>query len=86
MTSPLSTIVLLADRPNLARKWAVLHWREWGDEPGREQLSWWVDDASRAIQSMRVPVAFIALGHQDEVLGGVGLHEFDLEERRDRTP
>lgn len=86
MTSSISAITLLADRPDLAAKWAELHWREWGNEAGREELSWWVDDASQAVRRTNVPVALIALGHDDEVLGGVGLHQFDLEERRDRSP
>lgn len=86
MTVSISTITLLADRPDLAAKWAELHWREWGDEPGREQLSWWVEEASKSVQRTRAPAAFIALGADDEVLGGVGLAQFDLEERRDRSP
>jgi len=86
MNSSIFNIILLADRPDLATKWAELHWREWGDEPGREELSWWLDDAAQAVQRGRVPVAFIALDGRDEVLGGVGLHQFDLAERRDRSP
>jgi GNAT superfamily N-acetyltransferase len=34
----------------------------------------------------RVPLAFMALGEDDTALGGVALHPFDLEERRDRSP
>lgn len=86
MSSSISTITLLTDRPDLAARWAELHWREWGDEPGREELSWWVEDATRATGRTTVPVAFLALGAHNEVLGGVGIHEFDLEERRDRSP
>lgn len=89
MTASISAITLLADRPDLAAGWAELHWREWGiggNEPGREELSWWVNDAMQAINRTNVPVAFLALGPNDEVLGGLGLHQFDLEERRDRSP
>lgn len=89
MTSSLAGITLLADRPDLATEWAELHWREWGSgsiEPGRKELSWWVDDASKAIGRTHVPAAFIALGHTGEVLGGVGLHQYALDERRDRSP
>lgn len=86
MSLPISAFTLLADRPDLAAQWAELHWREWGAAPGREELSWWVADASRAMQRMRVPIALLALDAHDEVLGGVGLHAFDLEERRDRSP
>src|SRR5215831_13323788 len=49
------TTILLADRPDLVGRWAELHWREWGDEPGREQLSWWVEQAAKAVQRTRVP-------------------------------
>ncbi len=50
------------------------------------ELAWWVADARRALNRERVPVAFLALGEDDTALGGVGLHPFDLEERRDRSP
>jgi GNAT superfamily N-acetyltransferase len=88
MSTTFGEIVLLAERPELAERWAELHWREWGQgsEPGREELAWWVADAEQAVQRARVPVAFVALSGDGEVLGGVGLHEFDLEERRDRSP
>jgi GNAT superfamily N-acetyltransferase len=86
MTTSSFTTILLADRPDLATKWAELHWREWGDEPGREQLSWWVTEAAKAVQRTCVPAAFIALGAGDDVLGGVGLAQFDLDERHDRSP
>jgi GNAT superfamily N-acetyltransferase len=86
MTAFNYTILLLADRPDLADKWAELHWREWGDEPGPEELSWWVEQASKAVQRMHVPAAVIALGSGDEVLGGVALAQFDLEERQDCSP
>lgn len=89
MTASIVTITLLADRPDLAAPWAELHWREWGiggTKPEREQLSWWVADAAQAVQRTQVPVAFVALGPDDEVLGGVGVHQFDLDERRDRSP
>ncbi|HEU5438052.1 MAG TPA: GNAT family N-acetyltransferase [Ktedonobacterales bacterium] len=86
MAQTISAITLLADRPELAVGWAELHWREWGDEPGREELSWWVDAASQAIQRTSVPAAFIAHGPAGEVLGGVGLSQFDPDERRDRSP
>ena len=91
-SSSIAAITLLADRPDLAVRWAELHWREWGDEPGREELSWWVDDAAQTVRRTCVPVAFLALGHDGEdgedgeVLGGVGPHQFDLVERRDRSP
>jgi GNAT superfamily N-acetyltransferase len=86
VTASIAAITLLADRPELAAGWAELHWREWSSEPGRTQLSWWVEDAAQAVQRTRVPLAFIAQGDGGEVLGGVGLHQFDLAERHDRSP
>lgn len=85
-TPPDYAIVLLADEPDLAVGWATLHWREWGSEPGREALDWWLADAQRARERTRPPVAFIARTARGEVLGGLGLHPYDLEERRDRSP
>ena len=49
-------------------------------------MSWWVAVAAEAVQRTQVPLAVIALGPDDEVLGGVGLHQFDLEERQDSSP
>jgi GNAT superfamily N-acetyltransferase len=86
MTASNFKIVLLADRPDLAGKWAELHWREWGNEPGREELSWWVADAAKAVERTQVPAAVVAVGPDDEVLGGIGMHQFDPEERPDRSP
>jgi GNAT superfamily N-acetyltransferase len=86
MTTASFVTILLADRPDLAAKLAELHWREWGNEPGREQLSWWVEQASNAVQRTRVPAAVIALGADDDVLGGVGVAPFDLDERQERSP
>ncbi len=79
-------VMLLADRPDLAPKWSELHWREWGDEPGREELAWWVNSAMQYLERTQLPVAFIAVSDRGDVLGGVGLQEYDLEERRDRSP
>jgi GNAT superfamily N-acetyltransferase len=86
MNSSTYTITLLADKPELVNKWAKLQWQEWGNEPGREELDWWIHEASKAINRLRVPVAFIAFDSHDEVLGGVGLSQFDLEERQEQSP
>lgn len=86
MSSPAFTITLLADRPDLAAGWAEMHWREWGDEPGSEELLVWVEDALKAMGRTTIPVAFIAVGRDGEVLGGMGVHQFDPEERHDRSP
>ncbi len=44
-----------ADRPQLIRAVAEMRWREWEDEPGREELSWWVEAGRR-------PSAFLTRG------------------------
>ena len=31
-------VELLADRPDLIRAVALIRWREWGGEPGRQEL------------------------------------------------
>jgi hypothetical protein len=37
------SVHLLADCPHLVEAIAELRWREWGQEPGRKDLSWWVN-------------------------------------------
>lgn len=86
MSATIANVILLADRPDLAAKWAELQWRAWGDEPGREELSWWVDSAERCSGRTGLPVAFIAVDDRDDVLGGMGVQRFDLAARRDRSP
>ena len=85
MTASIAMITLLADRPDLAATWAELHWREWGMGralPGREQLSWWVADATQAVQRTRVPIAFIALGQVTRSSGASACSNLILEEGR----
>lgn len=38
------SVELLADRPDLIAALATIRWKEWGDEPGREEADWWVQD------------------------------------------
>jgi GNAT superfamily N-acetyltransferase len=77
---------LLADRPQLVGAVGEMRWREWGEEPGREELSWWVDVAAREAGRQRPPVSWVAVDEVGEAAGAVGLGEFDIAERRDRSP
>jgi GNAT superfamily N-acetyltransferase len=77
---------LLADRPHLVAAVGEMRWRAWGDEPGREDVSWWVDVTAREAGRRELPVTWVAVDDADEAVGAVGLGEFDIPERRDRSP
>lgn len=77
---------LLADRPQLVRAVGDMRWREGGDEPGHEELSLWVDVTARAAGRQGLPVTWVAVDEAGEAAGAVGLGEFDVAERRDRSP
>jgi len=80
------TVDLLADRPDLVEGVATLQWREWGDEPGREQLSWWVAEAARSANRTWLPIGFAAATEHGDVLGAISLQQFDPAERQDLSP
>lgn len=80
------TVQLLAEFPQLIPAVGELRWQEWGHEPGREQRQWWVDVTAREAGRDRLPVTWVAIDEQGDALGAVGLGEFDIEERRDRSP
>ena len=77
---------MLADRLHLVGAVAEMRWREWGDEPGREELSWWVDVTAAEAGQRGLPVTWVAVDEGGEAAGAVGLGEFDIAERRDRSP
>jgi GNAT superfamily N-acetyltransferase len=78
-------ISLLADEPALIPDVANMRWREWGHPPEPEDPAWWLETTAREAGRTTLPVTVVA--HDDEeVLGAVGIGEFDLEERRDRSP
>jgi GNAT superfamily N-acetyltransferase len=80
------TVAPLADHPQLITAVARMRWQEWGDEPGREQLAWWVDVTRLEAGRDRLPVTWVAFDERGEALGAVGLAEYDIDERRDRSP
>jgi hypothetical protein len=80
------SVHMLADRPHLVGAVAEMRWREWGNEPGREELSWWVEVTAAEAGQRGLPVTWVAVDEDGEAAGAVGLGEFDIAERRDRSP
>jgi len=80
------SVYLLADHPHLVEAVARMRWQEWGDEPGREALSWWVEVTASEAGRHGLPVTCVAVDAVGEAAGAVGLGEFDVAERRDRSP
>lgn len=83
---PPVTIELLADRPDLLTPLARIRWQEWGDEPGRQDVQWWVDTTINESGRDALPITFVAVDPVDQAVGGVGLAPFDLPEWTDRGP
>lgn len=79
-------VVLLADHPELAADWARFQWLEWGTEPGSEEYSLWLNNAAPMRGRSAIPAAFIALSETNEVLGGVGIQQYDFTNWPDRSP
>lgn len=79
-------VQLLADNENLIAAIGGLRWREWGHTPEPEDLDWWVNVTKREAGRNRLPITWVAINERGEALGAVGLGEFDIEERRDRSP
>jgi GNAT superfamily N-acetyltransferase len=77
------TIESLADRPDLLVPLARIRWNEWGGEPGREDLRWWVDVTRGESGRVGVPVTLVATA-AEEVVGGVGLIAVEYPELADR--
>lgn len=84
--SDVVTMRLLADLPRLVTAVGEIRWREWGRAPEPEDLSWWVEVTGREAGREELPVTFVAVDTLGEAVGAVGLGEFDIAERRDRSP
>jgi GNAT superfamily N-acetyltransferase len=79
-------VELLADHPHFIAAVGALRWREWGRAPEPEQLDWWADVTRREAGRITLPITWVAITAQGEVAGAVGLGEFDIADRRDRSP
>jgi predicted N-acetyltransferase YhbS len=87
MSIPLDvSIELLADHPHLIPAVGELRWREWGHPPEPERLDWWVDITGRESGRENLPITWVAINPRGHAVGAVGLGEFDIEQRRDRSP
>ena len=88
MTTPLGpvTVQLLADNEQLIAAIGEMCWREWGHPPEPEDPDWWIAVTAREAGRDRLPITWVAIDERGEAIGKVGLGEFDLEERRDRSP
>ena len=86
-TSPSTVRVeLLADHEQLIAAVGEMRWREWGHPPEPEDRESWVDVTAREAGRDRLPVTWVAVDERGAALGAVGLAEYDIEERRDRSP
>jgi GNAT superfamily N-acetyltransferase len=84
--SPVASVELLADNPHLVSAIGEIRWKEWGHPPEPDGLEWWVDVTSREAGRGDLPVTWVAIDNLGQAVGAVGLDEFDIEERRDRSP
>lgn len=80
------SIELLADHPHLVPVVGEIRWREWGHPPEPERLDWWIEVTGHEAGRDELPVTWAAIDPQGQALGAVGLGQFDIEERRDRSP
>ncbi len=80
----MTSIELLADRPELASVLATMQWEEWSKATG-ERLGDWIAIAQADVGKSDIPVGFIAV-HDAVVVGGVSLRAHDIPQRRDRSP
>ena len=82
----LITIHLLADNPQLVPAVGEMRWKEWGHLPEPESLDWWVGVTAREAGREGLPITWVAIDEHDQAVGAVGLGQFDIEERHDRSP
>jgi GNAT superfamily N-acetyltransferase len=89
MTSPTPatcTVDLLAHHPHLTPAVGQMRWYEWGHDPEPQDRSWWVTTTRTEAGVDELPVTYVAINQHGEAIGAVGLEQFDIEERRDRSP
>jgi GNAT superfamily N-acetyltransferase len=85
-TNTVVSVELLADNLHLVPTVGEMRWREWGHPPEPDRLEWWVDVTAREAGRNKLPVTWVAIDGLGQAVGAVGLGEFDIEERRDRSP
>jgi GNAT superfamily N-acetyltransferase len=84
--------LLLADYAHLIPAVGEIRWREWAAEEVRYgaiekgELDWWIDVTALEAGRDGLPITWVAIDEEGNALGVVGLGEFDIEERRDRSP
>jgi GNAT superfamily N-acetyltransferase len=83
---PAVRVELLADNPHLVSAVGEMRWREWGHPPEPDSLGWWIDVTAREAGRDDLPMTWVAIDHLGQAVGAVGLGQFDIEERRDRSP
>src|SRR5262245_40139092 len=83
---PHLTVQLLAERVHLIPAVGALRWQEWGHPPEPVEREWWVDVTAREAGRDALPVTWVAIDAGGDALGAVGLAEYDIDERRDRSP
>ena len=84
-TSSIVSVELLADNPHLIPMIGEIRWKEWGHAPEPERLDWWVEVTAREAGRDNLPITWVAIDLHDQAVGAVGLGQFDIEERRDRS-
>jgi GNAT superfamily N-acetyltransferase len=76
----------LANHPDLVVTIGDLRWKEWGHPPEPTDRLWWIEVTRRESGAEGLPVTFVAVDAHGSGIGAVGLDEFDIDERRDRSP
>jgi GNAT superfamily N-acetyltransferase len=84
--TPVVSVCLLADRPELIEPAARIRWREWGHAPEPEDPAFWVEVTRQEAGRGRLPFTLVAVDATGGAVGVVGLGEFDQEDLRDRSP
>jgi len=80
------TVGLLGDYPHLIGEVGLMRWREWGRAPEPTDPAFWVSVTGDEAGRVQLPVSWVAVAADGRAVGAVGLGEFDIEERRDRSP
>jgi GNAT superfamily N-acetyltransferase len=80
------TIATLAEHPLLVPDVVEIAWREWGALQPQHEHERWLREAERDSRlHSPTSAAFVALDG-DQAVGFVQLHEFELDDMRDRSP